>query len=277
MDTYRWAEGVSVTTAKAFKKGLLFFLLFSFVSSFRRRARLSGRKNFIGYKQMGFGLFAKDGVYWIWGGLGAKYRTYKMWHRLWGWVCFFFLSFRFFFSLFQNRLRWDFLGFAGPTGCSFRQDTQHYFRHSRAHKGHPRRGTKQKKRWYQKIGLGATGEFFYTKGYGFFCCFSYESFFLFLFVWVSLGWSGIDFYILVTFFLLFSYRLLCVYALPPSCLYLWCKVCLGSSHVFCLLIYCQFSPQILLPPLFLLRISFVVCCLPLIAPRLSSSCSSYGT
>lgn len=101
MDTYRWAEGVSVTTAKAFKKGLLFFLLFSFVSSFWRRARLSGRKNFIGYKQMGFGLFAKDGVYWIWGGLGAKYRTYKMWHRLWGWVCFFSFLFVSFFPSFK--------------------------------------------------------------------------------------------------------------------------------------------------------------------------------
>lgn len=79
-------RGVSVTTAKASKKGLLFFLLFSFVSSFRRRARLSGRKNFIGYKQMGFGWLQRRGILDL-GWVGrAKYRTYKMWHRLRGWV-----------------------------------------------------------------------------------------------------------------------------------------------------------------------------------------------
>lgn len=106
-----------------------------------------------------------------------------------------------------------------------------------------RRSTK-KKRWYQKNGLGATSEFFSLKGYGVFCCFSYESF-LSLFVWVSLGWSGIDFYILVTFFPAFSYRLLCVCFYAVSCCLYLCKVCLGLPIYS--LIPSLFSPQVLSP------------------------------
>lgn len=120
MDTYRWAEGVSVTTAKAFKKGLLFFLLFSFVSSFRRRARLSGRKNFIGYKQMGFGLFAKDGAYWIWGGLGQNIARTKCGIGCGVGSVFFPFSFPFPFPTKSTSLGFSWIGSAK---YSFLQDT----------------------------------------------------------------------------------------------------------------------------------------------------------
>jgi len=233
----------------------LFFLLFFFVSSFWRRARLSGRKKFIGYKQMGFGLFAKDGAYWIWGGSGTKYRTYKMWHWLWGWVCFF----PFFFP---PSFKIDFAGISptGSTGCLVSRYSQHYFRLSRTYLGCHQRSTKQKKRWYQKNGLGATGEFFYMKGYGFFY-FSYESFFYFCLY--GCHWVGVEliffFYILVTFFLAFQLQaIICVCFIAVSCcLYLWCKVYLG----YC--VFWFFPSQVLLPRFFL-NLSLIVCFLPLI-------------
>lgn len=224
MDTYRWAEGVSVTTAKASKKGL-FFLLFSFVPSGEEQDYLGGR-TLLGTSKWGLG--CKDGVYWIWGGLGGQ----NIARTKCGIGCGVGSAFSFFsfisFYLLQNRLRWT-----GLAGCPYYLDALHYPRHSCIHKCYlsPAKH-KTKKALVSKNGLGATGEFFYMKGYGFFCCFSYESF-LSLFVWVSLGWSGIDFYILVTFFpdvQLQATMCVCFNAVP-CCLYLWCKVCLGSSHV----------------------------------------------
>lgn len=64
----------------------------------------------------------------------------------------------------------------GLNGCLFRPDTLHYPQHSCIHKCYLSPAKHKKKALVSKEWAGATGEFFYMKGYGVFCCFSYESF-----------------------------------------------------------------------------------------------------
>lgn len=61
MDTYRWAEGFQSQWRRHLKRGCCFSCYFPlFLPSGEEQDYLGG-KNFIGYKQMGFGLVAKTG------------------------------------------------------------------------------------------------------------------------------------------------------------------------------------------------------------------------
>lgn len=87
------------------KKGLFFLLFPLFLPSGEEQEFLGGR-TLLGTSKWGLGCSQKMGYIGFGVGWGAKYRTYKMWHRLWGWVWFFSL-FIFLPPSLQNRLPWD--------------------------------------------------------------------------------------------------------------------------------------------------------------------------
>lgn len=192
---------------------------------------------------MGFGLVAKTGYIGFGVGWEGKISHVQNVASVAGLGLFFFSSLFSFALLLQNRLRWTGSSWTGLNGCPSRLDTLRYPQHSYIHKCYcHRRSTTKKKRWYQKNGLGATGEFFYMKGYWGFC-FSYESF-LSLFVWVSLGWSGIDFLHLGHIFFCFSVTGYCVvYALTPSCVVYTC----GVKFVWGFPMFSRFIPRWFFP------------------------------
>jgi hypothetical protein len=102
MDTYRWADGVSVTMAKAFKRGFFSCYFPLFLPSDEEQDYLGGR-TLLGISKWGLGCSQKMGHIGFGVGRGQNIARTKC-----GIGCgvgsVFFLSF---FPLLQNRLCWD--------------------------------------------------------------------------------------------------------------------------------------------------------------------------
>lgn len=149
MDTYRWAEGFQSQRRRHLKRGCCFSCYFPlFLPSGEEQDYLGGR-TLLGTSKWG-SVGCKDGVYWIWGGLGGQ----NIARTKCGIGCgvgsgFFFLFFLSPFPFFK-------IGFAGifldwtervlfSPGYSL-----HYPQHSYIHKCYLSPAKHKKKRWYKK-------------------------------------------------------------------------------------------------------------------------------
>lgn len=153
MDTYRWAEGFQSQRRRHLKRGCCFSCYFPlFLPSGEEQDYLGGR-TLLGTSKWG-SVGCKDGVYWIWGGLGGQ----NIARTKCGIGCgvgsdFFFPFFHFHFPFFK-------IGFAGifldwTERVSSRLDTLYTILNTPAFTSAicQRRSTKQKK----SVGIKRTG------------------------------------------------------------------------------------------------------------------------